>query len=444
MFDSLLVTPLFRDEQVAHQFADAQLIAYMLEIEVALATVQSRLGVIPAQAAEAIAKGAAALQVDVNPLREGMEKSSIPTVALIQQLRQLVGDDYGAYAHWGATSQDIMDTALVMQLRACITYLEGLMQQVIGQLAELADQHRDTLMPGRTHSQQALPITFGFKLAGWIVPLLRHVERLNELKSRLLVVQFGGAVGTLASLGHDGLAVQSGLAEELGLNVPMMAWHTQRDNLVEFAGWLSLVTGSLAKMAQDIILMAQSEVSELRESDDPSRGGSSTMPQKSNPIISEIIVAAARTNASLLGNMHQAMIQEHERATGAWQMEWLTLPQMLHLTAVSLNQADFLSKNLVVDAEQMQGNVKASNGLMMAEALNLALAPVMGRGKAKDVIKAATADAIAQNRHLVDIVQNRVEANINWDSLKDERSYLGASKTLVDRVIQAAGIRNKS
>ena len=200
-------------------------------------------------------------------------------------------------------------------------------------------------MAGRTHSQQALPITFGFKVAGWLAPLLRHRERLAELRPRVLVVQFGGAVGTLAALGASGPQVQEALASELGLNLPPIPWHTQRDTMAELAGWLSMLNGSLAKMAQDVILLAQSEVSELSESGDSTRGGSSTMPQKNNPITSELIITAARTNASLLASMHQAQVQEHERGTHGWQMEWLVLPQMFTLTAAALNKTLLLSQN---------------------------------------------------------------------------------------------------
>lgn len=436
MLNSILVAPLFNQIDIATQFTDAQFIAYMLQIEVALAKVQAELGIIPADAAVPIADSASNLTVDIKRLQENVEKSSIPTIDLIKQLREAVDKEFAMYVHWGATSQDIMDTALILQLRSCIEHIEIMLQQVMCNLAKMADEHRHTLMAGRTHSQQALPIIFGAKVAGWIAPLLRHQQRLHEFKARLLVIQFGGAVGTLASLGSEGLIVRDKLAHELGLGVPNMPWHTQRDNLAEFASWLSLVTGNLAKMAQDIILMAQSEIAEVRESDDPSRGGSSTMPQKRNPIISEIIIAAARTNATLLSAVHQAMIQEHERATHGWQMEWLNLPQMVTLTAAALEKADSLATNLVVDVEQMQANVKASNGLMMAEAINLALAPLIGRTEAKRIIKVCVAETVQQNRHLVDIVRETVQVDIDWDALKDENNYLGVSETFIDRVIK--------
>jgi 3-carboxy-cis,cis-muconate cycloisomerase len=257
------------------------------------------------------------------------------------------------------------------------------------------------------------------------------------LKPRLLVLQFGGAVGTLAALDQHGIVIQAALAAELGLSVPLMAWHTQRDTLVEFAGWLASVSGSLAKMGQDIILMAQSEIAEIYESDDPSRGGSSTMPQKRNPVISEIIIVAARQNANLLATMHQAMLQEHERATGSWQMEWLTLPQMVMLMAVALQKALFLGRNLQVNSAQMQANVVASHGLMLAEALDFALAPIIGRSEARKIITAAVATALAEQRHLVDIVREQVNITLDWQALRDEANYTGAANEFITRIINS-------
>jgi 3-carboxy-cis,cis-muconate cycloisomerase len=291
-------------------------------------------------------------------------------------------------------------------------------------------------MAGRTHSQQALPIPFGLKVAEWLAPLVRHRQRLAEMKPRILVVQFGGAAGTLAALGERGTAVQEALAAELNLNMPPMPWHTQRDGFAEMASWLSLVSGSLAKMAQDIILMAQSEVGEVRESADPTRGGSSTMPQKSNPIISVLIIAAARTNASLLAAMHQAQIQEHERATHGWQMEWLVLPQMMGLTAVSLKKANFVAENLVVYEGQMRRIVAASKGLMMAEAVTFALVPTyLSRAEAKRLVREACLKAIKEDRHLIDVLQEEVTFPLNWAQLRDESAYFGTADEFINRVL---------
>jgi 3-carboxy-cis,cis-muconate cycloisomerase len=408
----------------------------MLHVEAALADVEGRLGVIPAEAAAEIVAGTSSLKVDVTQLRAGIERAGVPVAELVRQLRGHIGGVAANYIHWGATSQDIIDTATLLQIRAALAVVESSLRQLLEDLARLAQQHRHTLMAGRTHGQQALPIPFGLKVAGWMAPLIRHQRRLAEMKSRLLVVQFGGAAGTLAALGESGIAVLEALADELRLAVPPMPWHTQRDNLAELAGWLSMVSAGLAKMAQDIILMAQSEVGELRESSDPSRGGSSTMPQKNNPITSEVIIAAARSNASLLANMHQAMIQEHERATHGWQMEWLTLPQMFALTAGALNKARFLSRNLAVDQVRMEDNVAASNGLMLAEAVHFALAPAfMSRQAARRLVKDACQVTLHERRHLLDVIRERVDFPIDWQALRDESAYFGSSDVFIDRVL---------
>lgn len=437
--DSYLFSPLFSDAEVAEQFSDTQLVRAMLEVESALAIVEGRLGVIPAEAADQIVDVAARMEVDFDRLRSEVKKSGVPVIDLVRQLRTQIEGDAADYVHWGVTSQDILDTANVLQIRTALEVLEFKLESVIRNLAQLADKHRHTIMAGRTHSQQALPITFGFKVAGWLAPLIRHRERLAEMRPRILVIQFGGAVGTLAALGTSGSQAQEDLAEELKLNLSHIPWHTQRDNMAELASWLSMLTGSLAKMAQDIILLAQSEVGELSESDDASRGGSSTMPQKNNPIVSELIITAARTNASLLASMHQAQIQEHERGTHGWQMEWLVLPQMFTLTAAALNKALFLSQSLVVDQARMRENIAASHGLMLAEAASYALAGAsMGKASANQLVKEACQVVVQEGRHLIDVLKEKTDAPVDWDAIREESAYLGSTDTFINRVIQAA------
>jgi 3-carboxy-cis,cis-muconate cycloisomerase len=435
MFLQPLLAAQFQDEPTTRIFSEAQHIRYLLQVEVALARSEAKLGVIPLEAAQAIAAAADTLHIDTARLSSETERDGVPITELVKQLRAHVGGEAAHFVHWGATTQDILDTALVLQIRDALAALSAQHSSLSAQLAALANTHRHTIMAGRTHSQQALPITFGFKAACWLAPLLRHRERLTQLLPRVLVVQFGGAVGTLAALGEMGYHVQKIFAEELKLNVPTLPWHTQRDGLVEVANWLSLITGSLAKMAQDIILMAQSEVGELSESGDATRGGSSTMPQKSNPIVSERIVAAARTNATLQANMHHALIHEHERSTHGWQMEWLTLPQMFALTAGALKSANFLASNLVVNVERMAQNVRDSNGLMLAERLSLALTPALGREKAKQVLREACEVAIRENRHVVDVLQLMTDAKLDWKNLRDESNYLGATQEFINRVL---------
>jgi 3-carboxy-cis,cis-muconate cycloisomerase len=438
--DSAIFAPLFSDEEVSSLLTDGAFVRALVEVEIALARAEARCGVIPQNAADKIAK-ATADKVDISMLAKGAVRSGFPIIALVQELRKQAGAEAGAYVHWGATTQDIMDTACVLQSRAAIKMLSARLGEIARQFSSLDDRHRDTVLAGRTHGQQALPITFGLKVAGWLSPLIRHVERLEEILPRLLVVQFGGAAGTLAALGDKGLRVMEELARELKLGVPTMPWHAQRDSLVEFAGWLSLLTGTLGKMAQDVILLAQTEVGEAGESAEEGRGGSSTMPQKSNPITSELILAAARTNASLLSAMHQAQIQEHERATHGWQVEWLTLPQMVLLTGGALKHALYLAKNLQVDAATMGANIARANDVILAEAAVFALAQAMPRPKAEELVKQACVAAVAENKPLIDTVRRLAhdhvaDGAVDWQKLAQPENYLGQADQIVDAVLK--------
>lgn len=440
--DSAIFAPLFTDEEISRLLSDGAFVRALVDVEIALAQAEARVGVIPASGAEQIAKVQAG-KVDVGALSKGTVRSGFPIIALLQELRKQVSAEAAHYVHWGATTQDIMDTACVLQLRAVVALLKTRIREVARHLSSLAERHRHTVLAARTHGQQALPITFGLKVAGWTAPLIRHVERLEEISPRLLVVQFGGAAGTLAALGDQGLRVVEELAKQLHLGVPAMPWHAQRDSLVEFAGWLSLVTGTLGKMAQDVILLAQTEVGEAGESAEGGRGGSSTMPQKSNPITSELILAAARTNAALLSAMHQAQIQEHERATHGWQVEWLTLPQMLLLTGGALKHALYLAKNLQVDAKAMRANVSRANDVILAEAAVFALAKAMPRPRAEELVKKACAIAAVENKPLIETVRNLAgdavkKDQIDWPALAAPENYLGAADKIIDRVLHQA------
>jgi 3-carboxy-cis,cis-muconate cycloisomerase len=441
--DSQIFGPLFGDSEINELLTDEAYVRALVEVETALARAEGRLGVIPSSAAEQISSRAHWNKIDIAVLAKGTVRSGVPTLALVQELRKAVGGEAASYVHWGATTQDIMDTAGSLQLRGVVRRFKTRIIELARHLSELSNRHRVTVLAGRTHGQQALPVSFGLKVAGWLAPLLRHTLRLDEISPRLLVVQFGGAAGTLAALGDKGLAVMHGLAEELGLGVPLMPWHAQRDNLVEFAGWLSLLTGSLGKMAQDIILLAQTEVGELSESAEEGRGGSSTMPQKSNPITSEMIVAAARTNASLLSALHQAQIQEHERATHGWQMEWLTLPQMIVLTGGALKHALYLAKNLQVDRGKMRQNIAQADDVILAEAAVFALAKTMPRSKADELVKKACGVAAAEGKPLIGVVRNSAagiiaDEAIDWQALAAPENYLGETERIIDRVLKSA------
>jgi 3-carboxy-cis,cis-muconate cycloisomerase len=441
--DSTIFGPLFSDAEVSACLSDEAYVRALVEVEVALAWTEARLGIIPSSAAEQIAKAATPGNIDIAALAKGTVASGFPIIALVQELRRMVGAEASPYLHWGATTQDIMDTACVLQLTSVIKQFQHRLLELIHRLGELADLHRNTVLAARTHGQQALPMSFGFKIANWLAPLIRHFERIEQVSPRLLVVQFGGAAGTLAALGEKGPAVMRGLAAELKLTAPVIPWHAQRDGLVEFAGWLSLVTGSLGKMAQDIILLAQTEVGEAAESAEEGRGGSSTMPQKSNPITSELIIAAARANASFLSAMHHAQIQEHERATHGWQVEWLTLPQMVILTSGALKHALYLAKNLQVDQLKMRENIARAGDVILAESAVFALTKAMPRAHAEALVKRACSIALAGEKPLIAVVRDLTEdavpdAGIDWEALSDPGNYLGETQHMIDRVLENA------
>lgn len=436
--DSKLFGPLFSHPAIDAIFTDGRFISEMLQVETALADALGELELIPAEAATRIAEAVSGFQPDLEQLRLATQRSGVPVIELVRQLRQRVGDQHGRYVHWGATSQDIMDTARVLQVRAALAALEAELGQLITRLAELADQHRQLIMAGRTHSQQALPISFGYKVATWLAPLLRHRDRLAELRPRVLVLQLGGAAGTLAAYHERGETVSAALGKALDLVPAVIPWHTQRDGFAELAGWLSLLSGSLAKLAQDVILLAQSEVAELRESGAGDRGGSSTMPQKVNPIQSELIIAAARANAALLSSMHQALVQEHERATHGWQLEWIAMPQMFALTGSALAKARTVAAGLQIDAERMRLNLEAAHGTLMAEAIRLALTEHLSAEQAEALVREACQIALAQGRPLAEVVRESSEFELDWEVLTDESRYLGSTQSFIDRVLERA------
>jgi 3-carboxy-cis,cis-muconate cycloisomerase len=441
--DSAIFGPLFSDVEVAGLFDDETFLRAMLEVEGALARVEASLGIIPASAAERISEICNTAELDPQQIGQDTQCDGVPVISLVKALRKAVGKEAAPYVHWGATTQDIVDTATVIQIRSAVRIMEQRLASLIDRLADLAERHRTTVMLGRTHGQQALPVSFGLKAAGWLAPLLRHRKRLAAQRAGLLQLQFGGAAGTLAALGENGLKVMQGLAQELSLNLPIMPWHSQRDAIAEFAGWLSMLTANLAKMAQDIILLAQNEVGEVMESGAGDRGGSSSMPQKRNPIVSELIIAAARTNASLLSAIHNAVIQEHERATHGWQIEWLTLSQMILLTGGALKNALFLAKNLQINAARMRENLDRSNYLVLAEAAVQALTAEISRTEAYTLVKGACEVASARNLSLIDVVKQQFDAmlpenKIDWKALAKPENYLGQTQRFVDRVLEQA------
>jgi 3-carboxy-cis,cis-muconate cycloisomerase len=428
--------PLLGDAEAAAILGDRARAQAMVTVEIALAKVEGRLGVIDPAAAAKIEAALSGFMPDEADLARGTAAAGVPVPALVAQLRRQVGGEAAGSVHWGATSQDILDTAQVRQLREAVALLERRLDEVIAALARLADEHRSTPIIGRTRFQQAVPTTFGLKAAGWLAPLLRHRARLGELMPRLLLVQLGGAAGNLAAIGEHGIAVMAGLAGELGLGCPAMPWHNQRDGLAELASWLSLVTGSLGKLGLDVLLLAQNEVAEVREADG---GASSTMPQKSNPIRAEALVTLARRNAVLLGGMHESMLHAHERDGTSWQLEWVALPDMVTGAAASLAHADVLLRTLIVDSDRMRANLDASQGLFLAEAASFALAEHMPRAEAQELVKSACRDAMKGGRDMLRLLAERTDAQVDWERLRQQAEHPSCAGSLVDRVLAELG-----
>ena len=434
-FDSALFGPLLSDAELAELLDDRAQLRAMLAFEAALARAEGSVGVIPEAAAERIAAVADRLEVDPAALAEGTARDGIPVPALVAALRQAVGGDAANFVHWGATTQDVMDSGLVLRLRQVLNILETRLDALGDALAALAEAERATVMLARTRGQQATPTSFGLKVAGWLAPLQRHLDRLGELEARLGVLSFGGAAGNLSALGENGLAVEAALAEALDLPAPAMPWHSQRDSLVEFGNWLGLVAGSLGKLAGDVLLLCQNEVGELREGG--GGGGSSTLPQKSNPVRAEAVLSLTRHVCGLAGPLQQAAFHQHERDGVAWQIEWLVLPQMIVATGAALGHALALIESLEIDRARMRANIEATRGLALAEAASFALSEHLPRPQAQALVKEACKAVLAEGGHLIDRLAERTDVAVDWAALRDPAGQLGAAEAFIDRVLAA-------
>lgn len=443
--DSRLFGDMFGTGPMRAVFDDAALVGRYLEVEAALARAEARLGVIPEDAARAIGEAARTIRLDWDRFRRETETVGYPIIALVHQLSEAAGEA-GRYVHWGATTQDIMDTATVLQIRAALDLVAADLEALRALLAGLARAHRDTPMAGRTHLQQALPVTFGYKAAVWLSMLDRHAERLTQLRPRVEMGQFAGAAGTLASLGPQGFAVQAAFCEELGLAVPPITWHVARDGIAEAIALLGLVTGSLGKIATDIALMMATEFgAEVMEPFVKGRGASSTMPQKRNPISCELILATAKAVRQQVGLALDAMLADFERATGPWHLEWLAVPEAFILTAGCLAQARFMLAGLEVHPDRMRANLDLSRGLIVAEAVMMAAAPALGRQRAHDVVYEACRAALARNVPLAEALGTFPEIVAALGGAEavaarcDPANYLGLAPAMVDRLLAGRG-----
>jgi 3-carboxy-cis,cis-muconate cycloisomerase len=439
VFDSAIFRDSFATPNMRQIFAEPATVARYVEVEVALARVEGRLGIIPPEAADAIERRASAKDIDLDQLRQATCVVGYPIVGLVAQLAKQCGDA-GRYLHWGATTQDIMDTAAVLQIKAALALIDSDLAALDRTLAHLADTHRATLMAGRTHLQHALPITFGYKAAVWLSAIVRHRRRLAEIRPRVLVGQFAGAAGTLASLGDKGLTVHDALMAELGLGSSAMPWHVGRDCVAETVSLLALIAGSLAKIATDVMLMMQTEVAEVFEPFAEGRGSSSTMPQKRNPIACELIIAAAGIVRQHAGLMFAAMAADHERATGPWHLEWMAVPEAFLAAGAALGHARAMLEGLIVEPERMRRNLDLTGGLIVAEAVMMALAEYTGRQDAHHIVAHASRAALAKGTPLLVELEAdpKVSAHLSSARLRqltDPMNYLGSALAMVDRLL---------
>jgi 3-carboxy-cis,cis-muconate cycloisomerase len=438
--DSTIFRNIFSTEEMRRVWSDENRTAKYVEIERALALVQGRLGIIPAEAAQEIVRNCDIGRIDMEKLRAQTERIGYPILGVVSQVNALCRDKLGEYCHWGATTQDITDTATVMQIREGLDLVAADLKAISGALADLSRRYRDTPIIGRSNLQQAIPVTFGFKTAAILAGIERHRERLEQLRPRVLMGEFGGACGTLASIEKGAMETQAGLMAELGLGVPDIAWHTVRDTIAEVGCFLGLVGGSLGKIAMDVKLMMQHEVGEVYEPFAPGRGSSSTMPQKRNPISSCYIHAAISVVRQHAASLMDAMVADHERSTGPWEIEWIALPEAFCLLAGALKQTRFVLDGLEVDAPRMRANIDLTNGLVMSEAVMMGLGPYIGREYAHDLVYDLCREAIATKRPLLDILAAHPLVSVHLDRaqlarLCDPANYLGQAGVMVDKVL---------
>lgn len=450
---SQLYASLFYHAEINLIFSDEALVKYMLRAEVALAQAQAEMGVIPLAAAETIQSVAAQQHhciIDFNQLAQASGLAGNIAIPLVKQFTAAVkktDEEASRYVHWGATSQDIIDTGFMLQAKDGLELIEQQLTQAIQATTQLTMQYRDQVMMGRTWLQQGLPITFGHKTARWLSSLDRDLKRVQHLQQHVLTAQLGGAVGTLASLTDQGSAVVDAYAIKLGLNAPTCTWHAERDRVVEIAHVLATITGNLGKMARDWSLMMQTEIAEIFEPSGVGRGGSSTMPHKRNPVAAASILAAANRVPALMSSVYQSLVQEHERSLGAWHSEWLALPELFQLTAGSLSRAIEVFTGLEVKPENMLRNLDCTQGLIMAEALMMSLAPQMGRLNAHHLVEAVCQQAVAEQRHLLEVAQHHAEilAVLTTEQLShvlNPQHYLGNTEAQIDAVLQKVQGKN--
>jgi 3-carboxy-cis,cis-muconate cycloisomerase len=446
---SQLMTPLYASAAMRAIMDDRARLQRMLDFEAALARAEASLGIIPAHAAAAIGEACNAAQYDIGALVEAQIPSGNIAIAVVGALTKAVAArdaEVASFVHWGATSQDVIDTALVLELRAAIDALHADLDRAIKGFTALAGRHRRTLSVARTLMQHALPMPFGLKLAGYAAALARSRERLLRLRREALPLQFGGAAGTLAALGEHGMATTERLAALLDLQVPDAPWHTHRDRLAEVASCLGILAGTCGKIARDVTLMMQSEVGEAFEPAAPGRGGSSTLPHKRNPVGAAAALSAATVAPNLVATLLATQVQEHERAPGGWHTDWTTLPALALVTSGALSAVAEIAEGLEVDVERLRTNLELSGGQIMAEALSFALAEKIGRAEAHALVRELSRKADHDKRLFKDVVLNDLRVKSHLGAIEIERlfiplTYQGTAQTFIDRLVVTSQMR---
>jgi 3-carboxy-cis,cis-muconate cycloisomerase len=440
---SPLLAPMLSSGPMRAVCDDGALLQNMLDFEAALARAEAAVGVIPQAAAEPIADACKAERFDLASLAEAATRSGNLAIPLVKALTADVARsnaEAARYVHWGATSQDVIDTAAMLTLRAGIDLLRADCARAIAGFAKLARQHRHTPAVARTWLQHALPMPFGLKLAEYAAALHRSQGRLERLRGDALALQFGGAAGTLAALGDKGLLVAERLAQELELPLPDAPWHTHRDRIADAASVLAILTGSCGKIARDVSLLMQTDVGEAFEPAGEGRGGSSTMPHKRNPVAAASALAAATMAPNLAATIFAAQVQDHERSAGPWHAEWPTLPTLLLVTSGALAATVDIAEGLEIDAARMRANLDATSGLIMAEAVTMALAEKIGKSDAHHLIESASKKAVAEKRHLREVLSedSKVTAGLGARKIAElfePMAYQGVSQALIDRLL---------
>ncbi len=441
VIDSEMFKEQYGTPEMRAVFSDESLMQKWLDCWVALSQAEADLGIVPQEAADHIKECAKAENIDLAAIGEGFTKTSHPLMPQIRAFEAVCGKKAGGFIHWGATTQDIMDTAVVLQIKDAHAIIEEQIKKMVRICLERAEENKDLVMAGRTHGQHAVPITLGYKIAIWAAELARHLDRLEEGKKRYLLGELSGAAGSLASLGEQGLAVQDGFCKQLGLGTPDITWHVARDGFAEYASTIAMVAGTVGKIANEFINLERTEINEVEESFSMGKIGSSTMPHKRNPMVCENILANCRIIQANAALSFGCMIQEHERDMSFWQTEWSYIPQISIMLSGSMHMLQVILESMIVHKDVIERNLYMTKGLIVSERCMLQLGHWLGRQNAHDVIYEASMKAFGENKMLLEclLADERVTSKIDEATLREliePKNYAGSCSKMVDKVVE--------